>query len=143
MTAAMPVEGCESFTVAERWFDGVVVIEAAGSVDMLTAPWLTVAITGAAQAPHGIIVDLSAVEFLALAGTRVLLTARAGIVPPTRFGVVAKAPAIGRLFTLLGIGDVIDLYPTVEDALTAMNCTATRRSFDVRSLALPIVADRP
>src|SRR5664279_4004771 len=104
MTAILPSAGHDGLAIAERWIDGAVVIEAAGSVDMLTAPWLSAAITAAvAQSPRGTIVDLSAVEFLALAGTRALLVARAGIVPPARFGVVASVPAIGRLFTLLGI----------------------------------------
>ncbi|CAN5666828.1 STAS domain-containing protein [soil metagenome] len=123
MTAELSAAGHDGLVIAERWYDRVVVIEAAGSVDMLTAPWLSAAMTAAAaQSPAGTIIDLSAVEFLALAGTRALLVTRAGTVPPARFGVVANVPAIRRLFTLLGIDDIIDLYPTVEDALVAMNC---------------------
>jgi anti-sigma B factor antagonist len=49
--------------VEEYWRDQIVVIAAAGTVDMLSAPRLTDAIAvAAAKSPAGIIVDLSNVD---------------------------------------------------------------------------------
>jgi anti-sigma B factor antagonist len=106
----------DELDVEEYWLDQVVVVAAAGVVDMLTAPRLTEAISvAAAKSPAGVIVDLSKVDFLASAGITVLVAAHAKVTPNARFGVVADGPATSRPITLLGIE--ITLYRTLQDAL--------------------------
>jgi anti-sigma B factor antagonist len=113
--ASAHAEGC---SVSAHWVDQIVVLSVAGAVDMLTAPLLTDAIRAtAAQFAVGIIVDLSAVEFLASAGMRVLVNAHSEVTPALRFGVVADGPATSRPLTLLRLDELMALYPTLDEAL--------------------------
>ncbi len=106
--------------VEEYWLDQIVVVAAAGAVDMLTAPRLAEAIgVAAAKSPAGVIVDLSRVDFLASAGISVLVAAHAEVTPNARFGVAADGPGTSRPITLVGIEST--LYRTLEDALDDFN----------------------
>lgn len=112
--------GHDELEVEEFWLDRIVVVAAAGAVDIVTAPRLTEAISvAAAKSPAGMIVDLSKVDFLASAGISVLVAAHAKVTPNARFGVVADGPATSRPITLLGIE--ITLYRTLQDALDDLN----------------------
>jgi anti-anti-sigma factor len=112
--------GQEELEVEEYWLDQIVVLAAAGAVDIVTAPRLTEAISvAAAKSPAGMIIDLSKVDFLASAGISVLVATHAKVTPNARFGVVADGPATSRPITLLGIG--ITLYRTLQDALDDLN----------------------
>lgn len=110
----------DGLEVEEYWLDQIVVLAAAGAVDMLTAPRLTEAIgVAAAKSPAGVIVDLSRVDFLASAGISVLVAAHAEVTPNARFVVVADGRAASRPITLVDIE--ITLYRTLEDALHDFN----------------------
>lgn len=110
--------GNDEFAVAENWAGRVVVLSVSGAVDMLTAPGLTEAINAAqSKTPSGLIVDLSMVEFLASAGMSALVTAHEEITPSARFGVVADGPATSRPMELVGIADILGLYPTLDEAM--------------------------
>jgi anti-sigma B factor antagonist len=86
---------------------------------MLSAPQLSEAICDAlGQAPAGLIVDLTNVEFLASVGMSVLVAARqAADAISVRFGIVADGAATSRPIRLLGIDRILTLYPTLDDAL--------------------------
>ncbi len=110
-----------SCTLEERRVDGVSVVAVAGVVDMLTAPDLEKAIAEAAKSsPTAVVVDMSAVEFLASAGMGVLIAAQDELAPAIRFAVVADGPATSRPLKLVGVTDVVDLYATLDEALTAL-----------------------
>jgi anti-sigma B factor antagonist len=110
------------FKVDETWVDRLVVVSVSGTVDMLSAPWMADAIDSAlAKDPAGLIIDLSKVDFLASAGIRVLIEAHDTVASSGRFGVVADGPATSRPLTLLGINEIISIYPTLDDALTKPN----------------------
>jgi anti-sigma B factor antagonist len=110
--------GRDGLDLEEYWVDRVVVVAAAGTVDMLTAPELTEAIgVAAAQSPAAVIIDLSKVDFLASAGMSVLLEVHEEVTPHARFGVVADGPVTRRPMTLVGLDSVITLYRTLDDAL--------------------------
>lgn len=97
--------------------DGVVVLSVHDVVDAATAPELDAAITQVMDAaPAGLVIDLSAVTFLASAGMTSLMKAkeRAGDIG---FAVVANSPATSRPLTLLGLDQELTLCATVEDAL--------------------------
>jgi anti-sigma B factor antagonist len=75
-------------------------------------------VTRSARGPVGLIVDLTKVEFLASVGMSVLLAAQEQAdAVRARFGVVAEGAATSRPIRLLGIGAILALYPTLDDAL--------------------------
>jgi anti-anti-sigma factor len=110
-----------SCTLDERRVDDISVVGVTGVVDMLTAPDLEKAIAEAAKSsPTAVVVDMTAVEFLASAGMGVLIAAQDKLAPAVRFAVVAEGPATSRPLKLVGVTDVVDLYPTLDEALTAL-----------------------
>ncbi|HVQ99242.1 MAG TPA: STAS domain-containing protein [Mycobacterium sp.] len=109
------------FTVDESWVDGLVVVSVGGSIDMLSAPWLTEAIDAAlAKEPAGMIIDLSKVDFLASAGMSVLMSFHRNADHSRSFAVVADGPATHRPLTLMGLDEVLPLYRTLNDALSTL-----------------------
>jgi anti-anti-sigma factor len=118
-TSAADSTNCE---IDERWVDRNVVVSVAGVVDMLTAPQLEQAIrAGLAKEPAGLVVDFSAVEFLASAGMGILVAIHDEISSGVTFCVVAEGPATSRPLKLLGIADIIPLYASVDEALAALS----------------------
>lgn len=108
-------------TIEERRIDGVTVVAVGGTVDSLTAPQLEAAIAAAAVAgPAGIVVDLSAVEFLASAGMGVLVAAHAELTPGVTLAVVADGPATSRPLKLVGIADILGVFAELDEALRAV-----------------------
>ena len=114
--AALP-----SCTVEVRMIGEVSVVAVTGTLDMLTAPRLESGI-GSAAGPGSVavVVDLSEVDFLASAGMGVLVAAHAELAPAVRLVVVADGPATSRPMKLIGLTDIVDLFATLEEALTAV-----------------------
>lgn len=107
--------------IEERRVGDITVVSVAGTVDMITAPKLEAAIGSAAKSsPSAIVVDFTAVEFLASAGMGVLVAAHGDLAPALKLVVVADGPATSRPLKLVGIADVVDLYPTLDEALAAL-----------------------
>ncbi|AGL39267.1 MULTISPECIES: STAS domain-containing protein [Mycobacterium avium complex (MAC)] len=110
------------FEVGKHQVDQAVVLTVSGEVDMLSSPMLAEAIqTALAAKPAALIVDLSKVGFLASAGMTVLVTTQAELQPPTKFAVVADGSATSRPIKLMGIDSVLSLYPSLNDALSALS----------------------
>lgn len=108
--------------VGKHQVDQAVVLTVSGEVDMLSSPMLAEAIqTALAAKPAALIVDLSKVGFLASAGMTVLVTTQAELQPPTKFAVVADGSATSRPIKLMGIDSVLSLYPSLNDALSALS----------------------
>lgn len=107
--------------LAERTDGDATVLVADGIVDMAAAPTLTDQIRVILRRrPTILIVDLTAVAFLATAGMSVLMeTQRKCQELSIEFRVVAVGPVTVKSMQLLGIDDLLDLYPTVEAALGA------------------------
>jgi len=117
------MEGAASSSCAieERRIDSNSVVSVAGVVDMLTAPELEKAIAEAAKSsPGAVVVDMTAVEFLASAGMGVLIAAQDDLSPGIKLAVVADGPATARPLKLVGVTDVVDLYATLDEALAAL-----------------------
>lgn len=103
----------------EHQVDGVAVVKAAGAVDMLTAPQLQDVISVAlARRPNRLILDMTQVDFLASAGMQVLIVTRDQLGPGSRFAVVADGPATSRPLKITGIADFIEVFPSLDVALT-------------------------
>jgi anti-anti-sigma factor len=106
--------------VEEQWFDTTVVVHCSGEVDMLTAPDLERRIADVlTKEPKALIVDLTAVEFLASQGMSVLIKTHDLVTPQIEFSVVADGPATSRPMTLIGLADVFTIHPTLDAALGA------------------------
>jgi anti-anti-sigma factor len=110
----------DRFAVRESRIDGVLVLSVCHDVDMFSAPQLSEAISEAlGNAPAGLIVDLTKVEFLASVGMSVLLAAQEEADAVTaRFGIVAEGAATSRPIRLLGLDGVLALYSTLDKALS-------------------------
>lgn len=118
-TTAAEATNCRT---SERWVDRVAVVSVTGVVDMLTAPQLEQAIRAAVeQEPAGLIVDFTAVDFLASAGMGILVAVHDEVTPKVALSVVAEGPATSRPLKLLGIADIIPLYSTVDEAIAAQS----------------------
>lgn len=112
--------GTHVFGVRRHDHDGgAIVLSVCGTVDIVTAPILAthldVALTGQ---PALVVVDLLHVDLLSAAGITVLvethlLAQQAG----TSVRVAAHGRTTSRLMHLVGVSSVIELYPTMPDAL--------------------------
>ena len=119
--APMPTN-TQAMTVITTKRGPLCIVTVRGDVDLATAPQLAAAITTARRRePIGLIIDLTATDFLASSGIAALLAAHAAVTPAGgRFGVVGGHPAITRPLRLTGLDDTLDLYPTLADAFSAM-----------------------
>lgn len=112
--------GASNCVVAETWVDDVAIVAVSGVVDMLTSPQLETAIDAALeQKPSGIVIDFTDVEFLASAGMGVLVAAHDKAGSDVTFSVVADGPATSRPLKLVGITEIVSLYPSLDEALAA------------------------
>ncbi|MEV6621598.1 STAS domain-containing protein [Amycolatopsis sp. NPDC051106] len=108
------------FRIARTEQDGAIVVEVTGDVDTTTAPALVQAAEEAlAAAPPLLVVDLTAVDFLASPGLTALLTIHRDAGPGTVVRIVAAGRATLRPIQLTGLEDSLSLFPTREAALTA------------------------
>ncbi|GBE64163.1 anti-sigma-F factor antagonist RsfB [Mycobacterium sp. MFM001] len=105
--------------------DGVAVLTVGGEIDLSTAPAFEAAIAEAlAEGPQVLVVDLSAMEFLASSGVRVLAAAHENLGKSGQLAIVADSAVTRRPIQLLGLDKIVALYPTLDDALGALRTTA-------------------
>lgn len=108
-----------SLSVSTRWAEpDVAVLSVAGDLDMLTAPQLTESLHQVLdRRPRTVVVDLSKVDFLGSAGLAVLVTAHERAESRDSLRIVASARETQRAFSMTGLDELLDLYPTCEAAL--------------------------
>lgn len=109
--------------IVRRFVDGTLVVAIAGEIDTDTAPALHTAVITAIDDTIGkdCILDLTAVTFLGSAGLTALALGTAHAEArrePLRIVVDANRPVI-RPIEVTGMNDVLRLYHTVDEALTA------------------------
>jgi anti-anti-sigma factor len=108
----------ELVAVVRRHGDALV-IQAAGEIDVVTAPQLAEAIAGAsAQPADAVVVDLTEVTFLGSAGLAVLVGAQEQV-GDRGFRIVAGTTIVLRSLMVTGLTDVLDAFPTLDAALAA------------------------
>jgi anti-anti-sigma factor len=111
----------DSITTLVEDHDGVAVVSVSGEIDLVTAPALEQAIGAVvAEGPTALVIDLSSVEFLGSVGLKILAATYEKLGKSTEFGVVARGPATRRPIHLTGLDKTFPLYPTLDDALTAV-----------------------
>jgi anti-sigma B factor antagonist len=121
LTSEQPI----TTSVAHR--NGVTVVSVGGDIDLSTAPAFEAAIGEAlAEEPAVLVLELSAVQFMASAGLRVLVATQEKVSKSAQVAVVASSLAISRPIELTGLDKVLSLYPTLDEALLAVRTTATR-----------------
>lgn len=110
-------------SVANR--NGVVVVTVGGEIDLSTAPTFESAIaTALVDTPTVLVVELSAVEFMASVGLRILAAARERLQDTVQLLIVANNPATRRPLQLTGLDRMFSLYRTLGDALSAVGAKA-------------------
>ncbi len=95
------------------------VLAVAGAVDEVTAPSLATDLDVVLMGePAVLVIDLTAVEFMSSAAMNLLVeTQRLTAATATTVRVAADGTATSRPMRFIGIDRVIELYPTVDDAL--------------------------
>lgn len=96
------------------------VLHVSGDIDLASAPTLAEAIVAAlAERPPTLVFDLTAVRFLASVGLSLLIEAQSTAHPATHVVVVADGPVTARPITITGVDEIVPLYATLDEALTA------------------------
>jgi anti-sigma B factor antagonist len=103
-------------SVAQR--EGVTVVSVGGEIDLSTAPAFEDAIAGALdEDPPVLVIELSAVSFMASAGLRILAATHEKFCKSGQLGVVASNPAVSRAIQLSGLDQLFAVHATLSDAL--------------------------
>jgi anti-anti-sigma factor len=85
---------------------------------MLTSPKLTESLDEVLDRhPRTVVVDLTKVDFLGSAGLAALVTAHERAQAGEKLRIVASARETQRAFSMTGLDELLDLYPTCEAAL--------------------------
>jgi anti-anti-sigma factor len=115
LSAADPI----TTSVARR--EGVAVVTVGGEIDLSTAPAFEAAITGALDDdPPVLVIELSEVSFMASVGLRILAATHEKVSKSAQVAIVANNPATNRPMQLTGLDKVMSMYPTLDDALSAV-----------------------
>jgi len=105
----------------ERTVDSHVIVEVRGEVDVHSASQLKDRLIQVIDAGHkSVIVDLSWLQFIDSTGLGALVAAynHAGAADVS-FRLVCKAERLLKVFRITGLHEVLDIRPTVEQAMDA------------------------
>lgn len=104
------------------FIEGIAVLHAGGEIDVVTAPVFEQKLNelGAMCGTSTLVVDLLGVQFLSSAGLAVLMRTADDLEGRSRFLIVADGPATARPMTLVGLTETLEVFPTVEAALSTV-----------------------
>ena len=109
---------------------GIRVLVLRGEHDLSTAPDVRAHMEDAVRGEGDLVVDLSATDFIDSSILGVLVAGYRGLArseQPRRFAVVAvPGSSVTRLFDLVSVSDVIPVYATRAEAVSALNGTSLR-----------------
>ena len=98
--------------------DGIVVLSVSGQIDVTSESIFETAVeTALADEPAGLVIDLSAVDFLGSAGLRTLAITQEKL---AFLAVVANSNLTLKPIQLTGLDEILLLQPTAEEALAAL-----------------------
>ncbi len=107
-------------SVAHR--EGVAVVSIGGEIDSSTAPAFEAVIAEALEEdPPALVIELSEVIFMASVGLRILAATQENVGKSIQVAVVADGMATSRPMQLTGLDKLVSLYPTLDEALTALD----------------------
>lgn len=109
------------------WSGQTAVISAAGEIDLTNAEFLRDALLSALNAgAAGLVVDLTAATFLDSAGVTALVRAsRRASASGAALRLAVTAPAVLRVLDLVGLDQLVPVYPAVAEALTSLTVQET------------------
>jgi anti-anti-sigma factor len=102
---------------------GIEVVRVEGELDQASVPAVRETIEAAiADAPRGLLIDLSGCEFIDSSGLSLIVDARRRLGDgDARFGVCSPKAEVRRLLELTGIDSAVALYETREAALVDLD----------------------
>jgi anti-sigma B factor antagonist len=109
------------------WSGQTAVVAAAGEIDLTNAECLRDALLSAFNAgATAVVVDLTAVTFLDSAGVTALVrAARRASASEAALRVAVTSPAVLRVLDLVGINQLVPVYPSVGEALASLSAQTT------------------
>jgi len=114
----------QEFRVSERDDAGVRVIAIRGELDLSTAPPLCLRLEAVRRRPRArVVVDLSDLVFCDSTGLRALILAGQEITAAAGVFAVVVPPgdgAVARMFLVCGAAELLQVFPTVEQAVAAV-----------------------
>lgn len=116
-----PLSDTDAIATSLAYQNGIAVLKVGGEIDLATVPALEAAIEEALiPRPTGLVIDLSEVGFLASAGLQALVATHNNVSRSAHFAVVANSASTSRPIQLTGLDQIFALYPTLGEALTAV-----------------------
>lgn len=105
-----------------RWYGQTAVVTGAGEIDLTNADGLRDALLSALNAGAlGLVVDLTATTFLDSAGVTALVrTSRRAVASEATMRLAVTAPSVLRVLNLVGIDRLLEVYPSVTDAVASL-----------------------
>jgi anti-sigma B factor antagonist len=102
--------------------DGITVLLVDGVVDLATSPPLEGLLAELIdERPDALVMDLTAVSFLASVGLRILAETHERAGGTGKFAVVASGPVTARPIQLTKLDEFLALYSTADDAVAALS----------------------
>ena len=104
------------------WSDRTAVVAAAGEVDLTNAEGLRDALLAALDAGAlGLVADMTATTFIDSAGITALVRAsRRAATGGANVRLAVTAPAMRRVLSLVGVDQLIEVHPSVTDAVASL-----------------------
>jgi anti-anti-sigma factor len=116
------VSAADPITTSVEHRGGVALVGIGGEIDLSTAPAFEAVIAEALEEdPPALVIELSEVIFMASVGLRVLAATQENVGKSIQIAVVADGMATSRPIQLTGLDKLISLYPTLDEALTALD----------------------
>ena len=105
-----------------QWSAQTAIVRLPAEIDLTVADELREALLGVlSQGARGLIVDMTATTFCDSAGITALVRAvRRAAADGATLRLAVSAPAVLRVFTLVGIDRLIDIYPDVAAARASL-----------------------
>jgi anti-anti-sigma factor len=94
---------------------GSVILRAHGEIDLLTVPALREHLTEALETGQRVVVDLSSIDFIGVAGVSVLEEAQEAYAG--RLAVIGSKPSVRRVLEILELDTVVPILPGRQAAL--------------------------
>jgi anti-anti-sigma factor len=116
-----PLSTADAISTSVERRDGATVLKVDGVVDLATSPALEELLAELIEErPDALIIDLTAVSFLASVGLRILAETHERAGGTGKFAVVASGPATARPIQLTKLDEFLALYQTADEALAAL-----------------------
>jgi anti-anti-sigma factor len=116
------LSAADSLSTAVERRDGITVLLVDGVVDLATSPPLEALLAELIdERPDALVMDLTAVSFLASVGLRILAETHERAGGTGKFAVVASGPVTARPIQLTKLDEFLALYPTADDAVAALS----------------------